>query len=356
MLRFFVACCFITISARAQWGHFNEYNFNLKFHEGFIVKHNSAVAHLATQHPKVLEIDMYRQTNGSQAWHQVHHFPSIGYSFNYVFLDPSRPVGNMSSLVVYMSKALFKTDKHKLEVRVGMGPGYAERVFDVHSNYKNNITSSKFVFCLNGRINYSLNIGKYLNLNTGIGIIHFSNGGIKLPNQGINIPSIHLGIGFQKDKTKLSIRDTLPAFKRSTHLDMMYAFGFKEEYPVNGPKFFTSTLSAYLNRRLNRKSGLTLGIDFFYDASLERYFNDPQLPFFKKTRAGITIGHELFFGKLSLLTQLGFYVYDPFKLNAALYERYGFKYQLYKSMFAQLTMKSHFGAVDYVEWGVGIRL
>jgi hypothetical protein len=346
---------FLSFPLCAQWKNLKEYNFNVKIHSGFILEHNSDVAQLANQHPRILEIDAYRQTNGNKPWQQVHHFPRLGYSFNYVFLDPSKPLGNMASLVFYMSKTIFKTRGSRLEIRLGMGPGYADKTFDLHQNPKNNMISTRYLFCLNGRINYVVNIGKHINLNTGIGIIHFSNGSIKLPNQGINIPSVHLGIGFQQQKTVTITSDSLPKTKKMLSLDVMFAGGIKEEYPINGPKFFVSTISAYLNKRLNYKSGLTLGLDLFYDPSIDRYFDTPH-SFFEKTKAGISAGHELYFGKLSLLTQLGVYVRDPYKLNAPVYERYGFKYKLYKNCFLQLSMKIHYGSVDYVEWGTGIRI
>lgn len=332
------------------------YTFNVKLHKGFILSHNPVVSHLADQHPTQFEFDAYKRTDGSKIWHQVHRFPTIGFSFNMVFMDPTKSLGNMASIVAYLSKPIFKTSRSELNLRIGFGPGYASKVFDLQSNSKNIMISSRFNFCLNGRINYSYTIGKHINLNTGIGIIHFSNGTVKLPNQGINIPSIHLGIGFNATQKYVVRKDTIPPVKRTLNLEMMVAFGIKEQYPIQGKKFLATTISTYINKRFNHKSSLMIGLDLFYDPTVERYFNDPNIPFGKKSKCAIAGGHELHFGKLSLLTQIGGYIYDPYKINVAIYERYGLKYRFNKSAFAQLSMKIYFGSVDYVEWGIGYRI
>jgi hypothetical protein len=356
LLRLLSFLLFLSFQANCQWNAIAKYNVNAKWNYGFIMRHNSDVAHLANQRPYLFEIDVYKQTEGSRPWHQIHHFPNIGYSLNYVVMDPVKPLGNMVSLVIYMAKTICRFKTSRLELRIGLGPGYAEKRFDLHYNYKNNMISSRFSFCLSGRINYVLPIGNNFNVNMGVGIIHFSNGSIKLPNQGINIPGIHLGIGFQKAPVFPVRSDTLPFFRKETCVNIMYAVGFKEEYPIQGPKILNTSLSVYLNRKVNRKSGIVLGMDLFYDPSIQRFLNDYRISLVKKHKAGITAGHELFFGRLSLLTQLGIYIYDPYHLKSAVYQRYGLKYYCHKSFFLQLTMKSHFGSVDFVEWGTGLNL
>ena len=269
-------------------------------------------------------------------------------------MDPKKPVGNMLALVAYMSKSFFETKRSRLDLRIGFGPGYASRIFDLHKNHKNILISSHFNFCLNGRISYTLRLGKHFAISTGIGIIHLSNGTVKLPNQGINIPTMHFGIILNPKPYILPKADTIDKIKRKLNFDLMFSLGIKEAYPILKNKFIVSTVSAYCNKRLNYKSGLTLGLDYFYDPSVTRLVLE-DLNFIKRSKLAVTGGHELYFGNLSLLTQLGIYLYDPYKLNVAVYERYGFKYKIGKKAFSQLTMKIFFGSVDFVEWGTGYK-
>ena len=117
----------------------------------------------------------------------------------------------------------------------------------------------------------------------------------------------------------------------------------------------------YINKRLNQKSALNIGADGFYNTALKYVIRqDPDIdslhiPDFK--RAGLTFGHELFISRISLLTQLGVYVYNPYqKVDARIYQRWGLKYYFSRKLFATMLLKTHFGTADCVEWGLGVRL
>ena len=73
-------------------------------------------------------------------------------------------------------------------------------------------------------------------------------------------------------------------------------------------------------------------------------------------RVGLFIGHELFINKLSVVTQLGYYVYYPYDFETRTYIRVGLKYYVYKKWFASLALKSHGARAEAVELGIGIRL
>lgn len=315
------------------------------------------MAHLANQRPWGLELDVSQKTTGKKAWQQAHNYPNVGYSFHYFRMDPNKPLGDSYSIIIYYGKELLKTKRSALTYRFGIGPGYIEKRFDSQTNYKNNLISSRINYTLNGRINYSFKINSSLNFNTGIGLIHFSNGSFKVPNLGINIPTIHVGFGFQPSSPNAMVRDSLPPFKREFQYNFFIAAGSKKTYPVNGPAYFVSTISFYCNKIMNRKSGLSLGTDIFYDRSFKQTLDTiaTSSKNIKYFRLGITAGHEFFINKLSLITQFGFYLYDPLRLNKIVYQRFALKYSVNKNLFAIMGLKTHFGNAEFVEWGVGIK-
>ena len=73
-------------------------------------------------------------------------------------------------------------------------------------------------------------------------------------------------------------------------------------------------------------------------------------------RVGVFVGHELFVNKMSLETQLGYYVYYPFDFEGRTYVRIGLKRYFNDKWFASLTLKSHAAKAEAVEVGIGIRL
>jgi hypothetical protein len=80
---------------------------------------------------------------------------------------------------------------------------------------------------------------------------------------------------------------------------------------------------------------------------------DPDTDF---KRAGMFLGYELYISKLSVLAQLGYYVYYPFDFEGQVYNRIGLKYYFGKKLFGAVTLKSHGAKAEAVEFGLGIRL
>ena len=68
------------------------------------------------------------------------------------------------------------------------------------------------------------------------------------------------------------------------------------------------------------------------------------------------MGHELFINRISLETQIGYYVYKPFKSDAALYDRLGMKYYFSKKLYSELAIKTHGFLAEALEFGIGVRL
>jgi hypothetical protein len=73
-------------------------------------------------------------------------------------------------------------------------------------------------------------------------------------------------------------------------------------------------------------------------------------------RIGVFVGHELFINKMSLVTQLGYYVYYPYDFEGRIYNRIGMKRYFGDKFFGAITLKSHGAKAEAVEFGIGVRL
>jgi len=74
-------------------------------------------------------------------------------------------------------------------------------------------------------------------------------------------------------------------------------------------------------------------------------------------RIGVFIGHELRFGQVAFVSQLGKYVYWPYEFENQIYNRLGLKrYFLNGKMFAGATVKAHWAKAEAVEFSIGVRL
>ncbi|MFN6944422.1 MAG: acyloxyacyl hydrolase [Cytophagaceae bacterium] len=331
-------------------------NFNLM--KGTILDHSLNMSHLTDQSPTAFELDFSKQTYGNKDWQQLYNFPQIGFALHYVLLDPQRPLGNFFSAATYISPVLYRSEKNLLSYRIGIGIGYVERRFHPTLNPDNNLMSSRLNFCLYGNINFRRFLLGNTHINTGIGILHYSNGAFKVPNLGINIPTIHLGVGIGDQPQKSFKKGILPDYARKYYVNIIGAAGLKEMYPIEGPKYTNYSSSVYVSRTLNRKSMINAGIDVFYNNSYERHMENRYLTDKKyKATSALTIGHELVISKLVLLTQVGYYIYTPLPdfPYTDFYQRVSLRYYFMDNLSVGAALKTHYANADFVEYSIGYR-
>ena len=114
-----------------------------------------------------------------------------------------------------------------------------------------------------------------------------------------------------------------------------------------------------MGRRVNRKSNLLLGAEGFYDRSLTAQLDDTLRAGLRRPavgKAGVFAGHELLFGRLAVVSHLGFYVYAPYQSSTVYYERLGLKYHFTNWLFGAVDLKLHRAVADVVEFKVGAKL
>jgi hypothetical protein len=337
-----------------------KYTLLTNYHYGFLMQHGDDMGHLANQRPLKFELDLKIQTDGSKDWQVINNYPVVGYSLNYLHFDPKKPIGDALALVIYYGKPFFRTSKSELRWRLGIGPGFVFRKFDIMTNNKNNITGSTFNYCLNGAINFSTSLSKRLLFNTGIGLFHLSNGAMKMPNLGMNIPAIYAGIGFTSVKQVTFTAPDAERKKRPNSLNLAFGGGFKEIKPIGGSRYLAGVFSAYYDLGINSRTCLNLGYDFIYDysakAEIRRGTYDKKLVNANYIRHGMALGFHYFISKVSFVGQCGYYVFDPLKRYKPFYQRYTVKYNFTEAISAGVALKAHFGQAELVEWTIGYTL
>ncbi len=327
----------------------------------FIVAHTPAVQHLAVSHPTGFELNLQRQTNGSEAWHAWYRYPRIGVAL--VYYDYHNPVLAQSyASTIYIGKSLFRTPRQELNFRLGTGLAYFPNPFNLETNHKNAIVSSRLNATLQMRLEYDVAVAEHVGLLVGLGLNHYSNGSTAKPNMGINLPTLFLGFNYHQQRPFVPLitpPNELPADIGQNFLNLSSSVGFKQLNPTDKHKYVVQSISVLGGRRISRKSNLLVGLEGFYDRSLVRQQRDTarstsNLPDVKK--AGFVLGHELLFGRLAMVTHLGIYIYNPYKSNDFYYERIGLKYHFTNCVFGAVDLKVHRGSADVLELKAGVKL
>ena len=146
--------------------------------------------------------------------------------------------------------------------------------------------------------------------------------------------------------------------------NLVFRTGLNESEVINSGQFPFYIFSAYVDKRFNRKSALHIGTEFFFSNFLKELIRFQAISFpelnvsedsdFK--RVGVFFGHELFVNKISVVTQLGYYIYYPFDFEGRVYNRIGIKRYFGKKWFGAISLKSHAAKAEAIEFGIGIRM
>ena len=327
---------------------------------GFIIRHSARMGNIANTHFNIYEASLSYLTDGSKEWHSVYSYPEYGIDLGYIpFQNPI--LGNGAYAIPFMEKKLFGFSKIKFCYKIGYGLSYTSNPYNPESNFKNIAISSAIGYALRGEFSVNFKIYEGLRARAVLMMTHFSNASFKIPNSGLNIPALGFGLSYTPFIKNFVLKaDTfLHTYNKKITFNIIGAATVREIGLPGGKKYWGLNLLTYVNKRINRKSALNLGLDLFVNSAQKKIIESDtniigKKPDFKQ--AAITMGHELFINKLSLLTQVGYYFYSPYPNHLPVYQRYSLKYWLSQHFFSAISLKCHAGTAEYVEMSAGIKL
>ena len=315
-------------------------------------------------HAQAVMINFSRQTHGELEWQKAYNYPDYGafllyQNYNNDILGKIYSAGMNYNFYFLNRNLMFK---------IGQGLAYATSPYNKDNNSKNKSFGSEILANTNMALFYKReNIVDNFGIQAGFLFTHFSNGRIKSPNSGINTYGFDVGINYNFEKKQPKVVDTVK-FSNKMYEPIKYNFVFRsgvnESTIIGSGRHPFYHLSAYADKRLNRKSALQLGTDVFLTTSFIDYIKYISVAYPDKNlnpntdykRVGVFAGHELFINKFSVEFQIGYYVYQPFKNDLAIYDRLGAKYYFNKNVFTSFHIKTHLFLAEALEFGVGCRL
>ena len=338
---------------------------DVNYFSGNIALHNNSILHLIKGHPEGTIISWNKKTYGHQVWEQRYNYPDYGVSFSYQNLK-NDILGNNYSLYAHYNFYFFKRN---LMFRIGQGLAFTTNPYDKINNHKNIAFGSKFMSSTYVMLNYKKErIIDRFGLQAGLSLLHYSNANVKAPNTSINSITLNVGVTYNLDEDEPEFLNTIieeeEKFTQPVKYNFVFRSGLNESDIIDSGRFPFYIFSAYADKRINHKSALQLGADMFFSNFLKEFIAFESVAFPQRNidkdtdykRVGMFVGHELFINKMSLVTQVGYYVYFPFDFEGRTYFRIGLKRYFGDKWFAALTLKAHGAAAEAVEFGIGIRL
>ncbi len=317
------------------------------------------MGHLTDGILKGAEFYINKNTYGSQVWEQVFKYPDIGFSISYYDYGNDK-LGESIGGMLYTDLFFLRNRRWEGLFKLGTGIGYHTNPYNRETNNQNVALGSRFTGSVQLRLGMNYRINDRWKLTSAATLSHFSLAAISQPNKGINIITTNLGCSYRISSSLPEYQDADDTYRWDKRLryNINFNYSIKEITPIGGPKFPVYVLSLYVNKQVSKTNIFNLGIDGFNNTALkEEIQNDDMDPgTVDHKRIGIMAGHELKLSRVSVLTQIGAYIYRPYKTDQAFYERLAIKLYLSEKLFLHYGFVTHFAKADHAEWGIGIAL
>lgn len=292
---------------------------------------------------------------------------SVDFAFTYqntehakaVLKEIAYPIGNSYGLTAGLSFSLYHSKTSALYFSAATGLGYFAKAGPINQH-----------IILGSKINYSskfqLSAEKALSLNSRIialiGFYHLSNGGIRIPNNGLNVSSVGLGFSYDlKSKINNNSANDMPiaeSYKRHS-FDLGLTIGATGMLNKNKLLYKTDLYAGY-NYRMSSMLGLSFGADAIYnfttydiDHHYETYQGYASSP--SHWRLGVGVGPDVWLGRFVISPKLGRYLLIKTSNERKLthfYSTIGFKYHFTNWFAAQTKVHLHRTEAEFVGFGV----
>jgi hypothetical protein len=327
---------------------------------GFLIAHRPFMTHLVRENSYGVELIASYQQKGSDELTQRLNNPLKSFSFEYRNFGYKEVLGSAISFTSYMVFPLFETKNNCfIDFTMGSGIGYLTRCYNAEENPLNNAIGSK----LNARVNLKFSITRYFqktHLGTGIEFMHFSNGSLKTPNLGLNLPSVYLQFGY-------NITDRVQGVKRTeklktnlespNNLTAELIFTGKEIGAIPYEPKLYPVIAARLAYTYSKRGlwGGEIALDLIHNESNFHKYHDTTFVRKDILQIGIYAGAYIQFYKSQLAFGLGWYARDNINPEGRMYNRIGYRYYFRKNWFALFNVKANYAKADYFEFGIGYK-
>ena len=330
-------------------------------------------------------IRLGKQTSGRKEWQQVHDYPQYGIGISYFDLGSERidsMFGKPLSVYFFYGAPIAHSNNFRLNADLEIGLSTAFHAYDPETNPDQTIIGATTNLHSSLSLELYYQLSRRMDLALGLSFMHFSNGKIYTPQEGINLFGLNLSTVYHYDpkpgkrtdgQKKLRpefIQNDLEPFKPGSEWSIMGSIGTVQIDPGNwkhtngeldttknvGPRYTTNSITLEYAYQRWRKWELTAGVDFFYDRSLRHIYSDKmpsETGFSDKAFYGSHIGLKYNVAKVSALFNYGRYLYKPFPERGKWYMRIGGRFKVASKIDLQLSLKTRNGRIaDWIEWGV----
>jgi len=331
---------------------------------GILTGNERAKESLEEAYYNALNLKIGWQTQrGGDIYHQLYNYPIYGiglYSSTFGLTHVGDPYAVYGFVSVPIRPRINRRINFSYRIALGLSGRFNpynedENPFNLIIGTKNNVFID-----FGAQANYV--ISRHFQAGLGLAFHHFSNGALKLPNTGINLLPFTASVTYVPQTQNFDFSKTyIGSNPKDEQLQLSYAFGLKQLTMENPKKYFKSTLGLFWTKFAGYKWRLGLGANVFYSAS----GNDVAVATEKAGSFGALFSggpafyiDHLLTSRLYLNGNVGYYLHrNRFNRETGpVFLRIGARYDVWKNIFAGVSIKAHAGKADFIEWTTGYTL
>ncbi|MEY4992505.1 MAG: hypothetical protein RI948_1387 [Bacteroidota bacterium] len=317
---------------------------------GFLLAHRDLMEHLPQAPAVASEFSYIYRTAAAKQWHQAYRQPLVGGTLFFGSVGNNQILGRFLGLYGFVELPIVKRKCYRLDFKFATGLGYTNKPFDPVLNPENIAIGSR----VNALMCFALKQSWRWNntaLTFGIDMTHFSNASYQMPNLGINVPFLSLGVqrffaarSTEKKQTEIARPDLTFGLTAIASAKEMRPLGVGR-YPVYAGNIFA-------RKYFNKKGGLEASLDVIYKVGLLSHPSYPQAAKLDPLQLGLFLGYVQSFDRLHFIYGAGVYLRDVLQPDESVYIRLGTRYALTEQLEALMTLKTHYAKADYMELGL----
>lgn len=329
----------------------------------FFIHHHFEMTSYPAHFP-MFELSYQKQTYGKQYWQAYFNYPTIGFSAFYSNLGNIDIIGKAYALYPFINFPLNKSKTNTFSFRMGVGLGYLTNKYHPTENFHNTSIGSNVNAAISLTFEYKRYLSERYKISVFAGLTHFSNGSSTEPNNGLNIINAGLSATYllkdaeeyiPKQYSQQDFKKIKPEFYIGLSYGTKRILVFQENYTS------VFNLEFYVLDRISNLSKIGFGLDLVYDATdniyVKNYYGYNFEPtFLQLLKPGISLAYELLMGDASFLFNFGYHPYGLDMSYGRWYQKLALKVDVGKFIFGKITLNTHFGAADFIGFGIGVKL
>lgn len=326
-----------------------------QLHYGFIIAHTPVVESISHTNPYGFDISYSTLKTSYESWNVFHCYNISGIQAGYFNFQNPDVTGSAYILSVFTEPVLSSDRRYQFTFKAGGGLSYMTRIYKYGTDTLNKFFSTRISFpiYLSARFKYRVAPGTFLTLSANFN--HISNGSIRVPNYGMNYPTVSIGLEmFQKPIPDLSRKYDSEIKRKVTdkYFLLQALTGYKVVYsePTG-----TIGVSARFMKQIRTFYGWNAGAEIIFDNGIKRMIEIENSKLDYK-RFAVTGGFDFYLGRVIFTTYLGVYLYCPYKGKEPFYEKIELSYKIRPDILTGVFLKTHTSDAELFGFAVSYML